>query len=214
MKKSIAVLGLGKYGKSLAENLYRMGADVLAVDNDEEIVKDFADRCTAAVCADLSSEDEVNALGLKSMDIVVTAMGRNLAASIMSIAVAKELGVPLVIAKSTSERMSSILLKVGADRILNPEGAGGKRSARILLSSSLVDFFEVDENMDLAEMMPKKEWIGKTLIDLNLRKKQNVNVVAIKDAGGHWNFADPKKPLTEESTMLIALFRNAAEHLI
>ncbi len=214
MKKSIAVLGLGKYGKSLAENLYRMGADVLAVDNDEEIVKDFADRCTAAVCADLSSEDEVNALGLKSMDIVVTAMGRNLAASIMSIAVAKELGVPLVIAKSTSERMSSILLKVGADRILNPEGAGGKRSARILLSSSLVDFFEVDENMDLAEMMPKKEWIGKTLIDLNLRKKQNMNVVAIKDAGGHWDFADPKKPLTEESTMLIALFRNAAEHLI
>jgi trk system potassium uptake protein TrkA len=214
MKKSIAVLGLGKYGKSLAENLYRMGADVLAVDNDEEIVKDFADRCTAAVCADLSSEDEVNALGLKSMDIVVTAMGRNLAASIMSIAVAKELGVPLVIAKSTSERMSSILLKVGADRILNPEGAGGKRSARILLSSSLVDFFEVDENMDLAEMMPKKEWIGKTLIDLNLRKKQNMNVVAIKDAGGHWDFADPKKPLTEESTMLIALFRNSAEHLI
>ncbi len=214
MKKSIAVLGLGKYGKSLAENLYRMGADVLAVDNDEEIVKDFADRCTAAVCADLSSEDEVNALGLKSLDIVVTAMGRNLAASIMSIAVAKELGVPLVIAKSSSERMSSILLKVGADRILNPEGAGGKRSARILLSSSLVDFFEVDENMDLVEMMPKKEWIGKTLIDLNLRKKQNMNVVAIKDAGGHWDFADPKKPLTEESTMLIALFRNAAEHLI
>lgn len=92
MKKSIAVLGLGKYGRSLSENLYRIGADVLAVDHNEQLVDEFAGKCTVAVCANLTNEDEVLALGLKNMDIVVTAMGDNLAASIMAITVAKEQG--------------------------------------------------------------------------------------------------------------------------
>ena len=94
MGKSVAVLGLGKYGKSLAENLYMMGADVLAVDKDKELIKEFAGKCTSAVCANLENEDEVEALGLKNMDIVVCATG-NLAAAIMSVAVAKEKGVPI-----------------------------------------------------------------------------------------------------------------------
>ncbi len=205
MKKSVAVLGLGKYGKSLAENLYRMGADVLAVDSSEEIITDFADRCTSAVCADLANEDEVAALGLKNMDVVITAMGRNIAASIMSIAVAKEQGVPFVVAKSSSDRMTSILEKVGADKVIDPEGEGGGRSARILLSSSFVDFFELDENMYMIEMKPKKEWVGKNLAELNMRKTYNLNVVAVKNPGHKWHFVDPRKPLDEDSTMLIVM---------
>ncbi len=205
MKKSVAVLGLGKYGKSLSENLYRMGADVLAVDSNEELIGEFADKCTSAVCANLTNEDEVLALGLKNMDIVVVSMGRNLAASIMSIAVAKEQGVPLVVAKSSSERMSSILLKVGADKILDPEGDGGARSARILISSSFKDFFQLDENMYMIEMEPKKEWIGKNLIELGLRKSMNVNVVAVREKGQLWHFVEPGEPFTENSLLLIVM---------
>ena len=147
MKKSVAVLGLGKYGMSLAENLYRMGADVLAVDKDERVVNDISSKCTSAICANLENEDEVMALELKNMDIVVSAMGGNLAASILAVTVAKDEGVPVVVAKSSSNRMSSILKKVGVDKILDPEGEGGLRSASILLSSSLKDFFELDSNM-------------------------------------------------------------------
>ncbi len=205
MKKSIAVLGLGKYGKSISENLYRMGADVLAVDNDEEVISEFAEKCTSAVCANLTHEDEVTALGLKNMDIVVVAMGRNLAASILSIAVAKEQGVPLVVAKSSSDRMSAILLKVGADKILDPEGEGGLRSAKILLSSSFKDFFRLDDNMYMIEMEPKKEWIGKNLIDLGLRKAWNLNVVAVRKRGELWHFVDPKEPFSEDSLLLIVM---------
>ena len=205
MKKSVAVLGLGKYGRSLSENLYRMGADVLAVDSDEELVAEFADKCTSAVCANLTNEDEVVALGLKNMDIVVVAMGRNLAASIMSIAVAKEQGVPVVVAKSSSKRMTSILLKVGADKILDPEGEGGARSARILLSSSFKDFFKLDNNMYMIEMQPKKEWIGKSLIELELRKRLNVNVVAVKKGNAELQFIDPSEPFTEDSLLLIVM---------
>jgi trk system potassium uptake protein TrkA len=204
MKKSVAVLGLGKYGKSLCETLYHHGADVLAVDSNEELINEFSGHCTSAVCANLTNEDEVAALGLKNMDIVVTAMGRNLAASIMSLAVAKEQGVPLVIAKSSSDRMAAILKKVGADKVLDPEGEGGTRSARILISNSFKDYFELDDNMYMIEMEPKKDWIGKNLIQLELRKKLNLNIVAMKEKGEKWHFVDPGKAFTQD-TLLIAV---------
>ncbi len=205
MKKSVAVLGLGRYGRSISENLYNMGADVLVVDQDEKLISEFAPKCTSAVCADLTVEDEVASLGLRDMDIVVVSMADNLSASIMSIAVAKEQGVPLVVAKASSDRMASILLKVGADKILDPEGEGGFRSARILLSSSFQDFFKVDDNMYMVEMKPKNEWMGKNLIELELRSRNNLNVVAERSSGEKWHFVDPKKPITEDTYLLIVM---------
>ena len=203
MKKSVAVLGLGKYGRSLSEDLYRMGADVLAVDRDEKLIEEFADKCTSAVCANLANEDEVAALGLKNMDIVVTAMGGELAASIMCVAVAKEQGVPVVVSKASSDRMATILKKVGADKILDPEGEGGVRSARILLSSVFKDFYKIDDNMYMIEMSPKSDWIGKDLVELNLRSKMNLNIVGIRKKGSHWHFVDPKVPFEEDDILLI-----------
>ncbi len=182
-----------------------MGADVLAVDKNENIINDFAGKCTSVVCADLENEDEVEILGLKNMDIVVSATGKNLAAAIMTVAVAKEQGVPLIVAKSSSDRMSSILLKIGVDKILDPEGEGGMRSARILLSSSFKDFLEIDDNMYVVEMDARKEWIGKNLIELELRKKFRMNVIAVKEKGHKWCFGDPKDIIKENETLLIAL---------
>lgn len=204
MGKSVAVLGLGKYGKSLAENLYMMGADVLAVDKDKELINEFAGKCTSAVCANLENEDEVEALGLNNMDIVVCATG-NLAAAIMSVAVAKEKGVPLIVAKTSSDRMSSILLKIGVDKILDPEGEGGMRSARILLSKSFKDFLEIDSNMYIVEMYVKDEWVGKNLIELGLRQKHRMNVIAVREKGQKWCFSSPQEPLQKDMVLLIAM---------
>lgn len=205
MNKSVAVLGLGKFGKGLAENLYRLGADVLVVDKNEELVDEFADKCTSPICANLEDEDEVASLGLKNMDVVVTAMGGNLAASIMSVAVAKDQGVPLVISKTSSRRMSSILRKVGADRILDPEGEGGERVARVMLSSNFQDLFKVDNNLYLIEMKPKKDWVGKSPKELALRKAKNLNVVAVKEAGKSWHMVDANKPFAEDNLVLISM---------
>ena len=205
MSKSVAILGLGKYGRSLAEHLYRMGADVLAVDVKKDLVDDIADKCTSAVCANLTDEDAVMALGLKNMDIVVSAMGGNLAASIMTVAVAKEQGVPLVIAKSSSKRMAILLRKVGADKVIDPEGEGGERSARIMMSMSFKDFFKLDDNMYMIETGPKNDWIGKTLVELELRKTENLNVIAMKQKGKRWHFIDPNMPITEDTMLLIAM---------
>ncbi|MBQ1328600.1 MAG: TrkA family potassium uptake protein [Eubacterium sp.] len=213
MKKSVAVLGLGNYGKSLAEKLYDMGADVLVVDKDENLIKEFSSKCSAAICADLCNEEAVAALGLKNMDVVITSVAKNLTASIIAVAVAKEQGVPLIIAKSSSDRMSSILLRVGANKVIDPEEEGGIRSARILMSSSFKDFFELDDNMYVVEMAPKKDWIGKSLLELGLRKTLSINVIAIKKKGGLWQFVDSKTKFEEENSLLVVMEKKDVQKL-
>lgn len=205
MSKSIAVLGLGKYGQSLAENLYSMGADVLVADKNEELIQSYADKVTTALCVDLSDEAELRQIGLRNMDIVVVAMGRDLAPSILSVFVAKEEGVPYVLAKSSSQSMAALLKRVGADKVIDPEEESGLRSARVLLSSSFLDFFRMDENMSIVELNPRREWIGKTLRELNLRKKHDINVIAIKKKEG-WAVPSPDLPLEpEDHILLVAL---------
>ncbi|WP_292145679.1 potassium channel family protein [Butyrivibrio sp.] len=208
MKKSVAVLGLGRYGISLAKSLYEMGADVLVADKNEDLIKEMADFCTVGICADLENEEEIKSLDIKNMDIVVCAMGRNLSASIMSVAVAKELGVPLVVAKSSSERMSSILKKVGADKIIIPEDFGGLQSARILISDTFIDYFQLDENLSMVEIRPRDSWIGKSLLELDLRKKYKLNVVAVKNSQTKWGFIDPQRKLTSDTTLLVVIETN------
>ncbi|SFN85202.1 trk system potassium uptake protein TrkA [Pseudobutyrivibrio sp. UC1225] len=206
MKKTIAVLGLGKYGISLAKSMYEMGADVLVVDNNHDKLKDMDGYCTAAVCADLTNEDEVEMLGLKNMDIVAVAMAGNLSASIMSVAVANELKVPLIVAKSSSDRMTSILKKIGADKVIVPEEYGGEQSARILASETFLDYFKVDENLCIVEMLPLQKWVGKNMVELNLRKNYKINVIAYMNHNtGHWKILDPIEPLDAENELLIVL---------
>ncbi len=207
MKKSIAVLGLGKYGLSLAQSMYEMGSDVLIVDNDEDKLKDAAEYSTSAMVADLTNEDEVEALGLKNMDIVAVAMGGNLAASIMAVAVAKEQGVPLIVAKSSSDRMTTILKKIGANKVIIPEEYGGQQSARILASDTFLDYFQVDKTLCMVEMNPLPKWVGKDLRELNIRKNYKVNVIAVKE-DEHWKIIEPDRPMRAEDELLIVSERD------
>ena len=205
VKKSVAVLGLGKYGCSLAETLYSLGEDVLVADIDERVIREMAPKVTSAVRADLSNEDEVAALGLQNMDIVIICMGGNISASIMSVTIAKEQGVPTVVAKASSDRMKAILKRVGADKIIDPEREGGTRSARILASQHIHDYFEIDENLCMIEMHPRPQWIGHDLIELNLRKKYNINVAAIKRNGGSWSFIEPSHHIKDDDLLMIII---------
>ena len=205
VKKSIAVLGLGKYGCSLAESLYNLGQDVLVADIDEKIIKDMAPKVTSAVCADLSNEEQVSALGLQNMDIVIVCTGGNIAASVMSVSIAKEKGVPVVVAKASSPRMMNLLKRIGADKIIDPEREGGVRSARILASKHIRDYFEIDENLCMVELQPKESWIGHNLLELNLRQKYNMNVAAIKKKGSNWKYVDPTRTLGDDDLLLVII---------
>ena len=207
MGKSFAVFGMGRFGRKLATSLYDMGADVMIVDKDPELLEKLSDKATYAIEADLSNADSINGLGLENTDVVVVAMGSDLTASIMSVMVSKEIGVPYVIAKASDERMGNILRKVGANEVIFPEEEAGFRTARILLSDTFLEFFDIDDNLCLLEMKAKKEWIGKNLIELNLREKYHINVVAMKGSDRsrmHSSF-DPKLPLEADTQLLVVV---------
>ena len=213
MAKSIAVIGLGRFGRNLAGRLYEMGADVMAVDKNEEIVASISDKVTQAIIADVSNPEAVKGLGLSEMDMVAVAMGSDLTGSIMAVMVAKEQNVPYVLAKASDERMGQILRRIGADKIIYPEEETGLRTARIMLSDSFLEFFEIDDNLCLLEIKPKKEWIGKNLIELNLREKYKINVVAVKDHSEMRSFIDPERPLESDTELLVILEKADLKYL-
>lgn len=213
MKKSIAVLGMGRFGQFLADTLCKQGADVLIADDDEENLRKYAGSVSCAVKANLSEPDAIRNLGLNDVDIVVVSMGSSLEASIMCVMVAKELGVPYVIAKAASLRMGEILMRVGADEIVYPEKESAELTARRLLSSDFLEYFNLGGGLCVISMKAKKHWVGKTLRELRLRDQYGLNIVAIREENKTSASVDPDKPLTE-SDELFAVTERDNPHLL
>ena len=203
MKKSIAVLGLGKYGTSIALELARSGAEVLAVDLKEERIKEVADEVTYAVRADVCDAEAIKALGIGNMGAVIIAMTSNLDACIMSTIVAKELNVPLVIVKCRDKLHEQILKKIGADKVVIPEKESASRLAKNLMSGNFVDFMELSDDVSIAEISAKPEWIGKTLDQLDFRQKYGANVFAIRTGEKMQTDVDPHRPIAKDSTLFV-----------
>ena len=196
MKKSIAVLGMGRFGQFLATELCKNGADVMIVDADEETIRRFSGMVSCAIKADLCDPEAIRSLGLGNVDIAVVSMGSSLESSIMCVMVAKELGVPYVIAKAASLRMGDILQRVGADEIIYPEKESAEMTARRVLSSDFIEFFNLGSDLCVFSMHPKKDWVGKTLRELKLRDRYRLNIVAIRENGVTGATMDPDQPLS------------------
>ena len=211
MKKSIAVLGLGRFGQYLTEELSKGGADILIADDDEETVRRVANIVSCAVKADLTDPDVIRGLGLAGVDTVIVSMGSSLESSIMCVMVAKEVGVPYVIAKAASLRMGEILRRVGADEIIYPEKESAELTARRLLSSDFLEFFDLGDEVCVCSLKPKKDWIGKTLRELKLRDQYGLNIVAIRD-GKHTSASlDPDRALTGSCELYAVAERSTLE---
>lgn len=210
--KSFVVFGLGRFGRAVANRLIDEGADVMVVDNKPELVEQFADRATSAIVAELTDVSAIRALGIENMDCAIVAMGTSLEASIMCVMVSKECGIPFVAAKAGSTRKGDILRKVGADQIIFPEEDSGIRTARSLMSDSFLDYFELSEELCIVEMKPKKEWVGNTLRELNLRKRYSANVIAIR-RNSLFESVDPDLELDTDATLLLLLRKSEANKL-
>lgn len=203
LNKTYAVFGLGRYGLSVAKELVNSGVDVIAVDSDEKIVNAVANDLPFCKCADSTDLEVLKRLGIANVDTVVVAMAGDIEASVMSVMLCKELGVPTVIAKCSSEMHYKILTKVGADKVVFPEHESGVRLAKNLLSSGLVDIIELSKNVSMIELDVKKEWVSKSLLELNLRKKYSINVIAIKENKKVEINIDPNVILTENMTLIV-----------
>ena len=180
MKKTYAVFGLGRYGTAVARELVDNGMEVIAVDTDERTVNALAAELPISKCADITDPDVIRQLGIANVEVVIVAMASNLEASVMAVTLCKELGVETVIAKCGSEMHQKILTRVGADKVVFPENESGVRLAKNLLSSGFVDMVSLAKNVAMIELDMRPEWVGKNLIELNLRKKYSVNVVALR----------------------------------
>ena len=203
MKKTYAVFGLGRYGIAVARELVHNGVEVIAVDMDERIVNAAADELPICKCADITDPEVIRQLGVSNVDVVIIAMANNLEASVLAVTLCKEIGVKTVIAKSANEMHQKILNRVGADKVVFPENESGIRLAKNLLSSGFVDMVSLAKNVSMIELDIKPEWIGKNLIELNLRKKYSINVVAIRKADMVSVDIDPQAPLQAEEKLIV-----------
>lgn len=178
--KQFAVIGLGRFGASVAEHLFNQGYDVLAIDLNEDRIQKFSDEVTHVVQADSTDENALKALGIRNFDVVVVAIGEDIQANVMTTLILKELGVPYVVAKAKNALHGRMLEKVGADKVVYPERDMGVRIAHNIISRNILDYIELSPNLSLVEVNAPEELVGKTLQQANLRRRFGVNVMAIK----------------------------------
>lgn len=180
MSKQFAVIGLGRFGSSVARTLYSLGNQVLAIDISEDAVRNISDDVTHAVQVDSTDESALKSIGIRNFDVVVVSIGADVQASIMVTLLVKELGVKYVIAKAQNSMHAKVLYKIGADRVVFPERDMGVRVAHNLFSSNILDYIELSPDYSIMEVAAISEWEGKSLRELNMRAKYGINIMAIK----------------------------------
>lgn len=181
--KEFVVFGLGRFGKSVATTLAESGCEVLVVDDNEDKIQEMADVVTYAVKANVTDVDTMETLGISNFDGAIVAIGEDLEASVMVTILAKELGIPYVLAKAQNDLHAKILKKVGADMVVFPEKETGIRIANNLLLGNFFDAVELSATFSMMEIGSLSEWDGHSLRELNLRAKYRVNVIGIKKNG-------------------------------
>lgn len=201
--KTYAVFGLGRYGSAVAKELVNNGAEVLAVDIDEERVNEAVSDIPFCKCADVTDPEVLKQLDIANIDVVIIAMATDLEASVMATMICKEMGVKTVISKCSSEMNCKILSKVGADKVIFPESESGIRLAKNLLSSGFVDILDISSDVSMVELEVRDEWENKSLLELNLRKKYSINIVSIIEDGKVNVMIDPEKPLKKTMRLIV-----------
>lgn len=175
-----AVIGLGRFGSSVARTLYELGHNVLAVDKDEEALREVVDHVTHAVQVDSTDPEALRAVGITNLDAVVVAIGEDIQESILTTMLLKDLGVKKVVAKAVDEQQRKVLEKVGADLVIFPERDMGERVAHTLASPNVLEYIELSPEYTIEEVNVPARLQGRSLGDLDLRNKFGVNVLLIR----------------------------------
>ncbi len=180
--KKFMVIGLGNFGFQVARSLFEDGSEVIAIDSNRDRVQGIRDFCTRGIVADAENKDFLQSVGAQEMDGVILSMGDNISQSIITTLLLKELNVKYLIAKANDPEHGKALRKVGADRVIFPEQEVAIKLAQRLTSPSILDTLELGGEYVLTELLPPMEFVGKSLMEVNLRRVYNLFVVAIKEA--------------------------------
>lgn len=202
--KQFVVIGLGRFGTSVAKTLYDLGNDVLAIDVDEDLVQEISDSVTHAVQMDATDESALKTLGIRNFDVAVITIGENIQASVMVTLLVKELGVKYIVAKGHSDLHAKVLYKIGADRVILPEKDMGVRVAHNLVSSTILDYIDLSPDYSIIEIETPKEWHNNSIRELSLRTRFGINVMAIKKENDI-NITPNAEEVIEPGDILVAI---------
>ncbi len=205
--KQFIVVGLGRFGSSVATTLASKGYDVLAIDVDEELVQEISSEVTHSVQADATDEEALDTLGVEEFDIAIVAIGSNIHANILTTLILKELGVPHVVTKAQDTLHGKLLSKVGADKVVYPERDMGARVANNLVSANVLDYIELAPNYSIAEIIASDKLSEETLKDLDLRRQFGVNVLAIKSEDKEINVSPEASDTINPNDVLVVMGR-------
>ncbi len=202
--KQYIVIGCGRFGTSVATTMHLLGHQVMAIDKNEEVIQNISDKVTHAVIGDVSDEQVLRSIGLGNFDVAIIAIGGDIRSSIMATLLAKEMGVNQIVCKAKDELQGKVLYKIGADRVVFPERDMGVRVAHNLVSDNILDHIELDPKYSIVEIVTPDSWVGKSLIELDLRAKYEISVLAIKIGKDIDVTPSPNKSL-ESGTILVIL---------
>lgn len=180
MKKEVVIIGLGRFGTSMCQELNRLGHEILAIDTDEERVNEVSVFTTQAVAANGTDENVLRALGVRNFEHAIIAIGDNLQSSVLCTLILKEMGISSVWVKARDLQHQKILEKVGADRVIQPEYEMGIRMAHHLASEKIIDYIDLSDEYSIVELIAPSSISGKTLVQLDIRARFNCTVLAVK----------------------------------
>ncbi len=201
--KSVLLIGLGRFGKNLAIQLNELGHDVMGIDHNEERVNEAIDIVTDAQIGDSTNEDFLRSLGVRSFDICYVTISNDFQSSLETTCLLKEMGAKFIVSRAERDGQEKFLLRNGADRVVYPEKQVARWAAIRYSSLQILDYIELDEKHSLYEVSVPESWVGKSVIQLDVRRKYDLNIIAVKKDGDMNFVVTPDTTLTEGSSLLI-----------
>lgn len=203
MNKSFLVLGLGRFGSSLARMLTELNCEVMAVDKRMDRVNSIKDDVLNAVCADTADERAIAALGVSNFDCVVICIGDDLRSSALATVLCREMGAKRIVAKAQDELHKTLLLKTGADEVVLPEFDAGVRLARTLTMHGVLNSLDLPDGYSISEIVVPPAWVGSSLSGLHARTKYGISVIAIRRDGHVHANVDPLEAFRQDDTLYV-----------
>ena len=201
--KQYIVIGCGRFGSSVAKKMCQLGNEVMVIDKDEDSIENIAEQVTHTAIVDVTEERDLKSIGLGNFDVAIIAIGSDIRASIMATIMAKEMGVPKIVCKAKDELQAKVLYKIGADKVVFPERDMGIRLAYNLASENILDQINLDPEYSIMEIVTPTNWVGKTIIELNLRAKYDITVLAVKTTSGLKVMPSPNYKMQEKNILII-----------
>ena len=211
--KSFCIIGLGKFGRNLSVLLAQEGAQVFVVDKNPEIINAIADSVTTAVVGDPTNEEALAKIGIANFDCVIIGMVSNVNDSIMTTLLCKEMGVKHLIARASDEKHKKVLEKIGADTIIFPELDSAEKLSRTLTMSNVIDYIEFSEDYSIIEIPVPQRWVGKSIIELDVRKNYNITIISRRRGGRLEISPSPSTPFESGDTVSLLGHNNDIEKL-